>query len=414
MTFGEIARTLEANGYRPVPIKNGTKRPPMNKWSRFELDDASLRTYGQCGTGLLTGHLVGIDIDVLHEEAAAKLRVLAFGCLGFWPIRIGQSPKELIVYRTEKPFRKIQTRVFAIDGQPCKVEVLGEGQQFVAYATHPDTKEPYEWPDERCHPLITPLDDLPEVTKDQLNDFLTKAEGVLARYGTPVDTSADTAEAREHPEPPPNTGPSAYAEAALADEAKAVATAPVYTRDDTLNRAAFALGQLVGSGFLDRGRVQRTLEDAASANGLTHDDGLDTVRRTILSGIGAGLKEPRDVPEQQPKAKRPKTGIKAEADTTDLIDFALTEDGIALAFAHKYRDVLRYCHHTGGWYLWTGNHWRREQTKLAYAWCCEVCRQLAQHTKDESIRRTLARAATAAAVERHAQADRAFAVTSEI
>jgi len=47
----------------------------------------------------------------------------------------------------------------------------------------------------------------------------------------------------------------AYAEAALADEVKATATAQEGMRNDQLNRSAFALGQLVGSGLLAHASV---------------------------------------------------------------------------------------------------------------------------------------------------------------
>ena len=55
----------------------------------------------------------------------------------------------------------------------------------------------------------------------------------------------------------------AYAMTALRDEALLVATAVDGTRHDTLNRAAFSLGQLVGSGLLPESAVVTSLADAA-------------------------------------------------------------------------------------------------------------------------------------------------------
>jgi putative DNA primase/helicase len=107
----------------------------------------------------------------------------------------------------------------------------------------------------------------------------------------------------------------------------------------------------------------------------------------------------------QAKAKPP-------PDPRDLDGFDLTEDGIALAFAAKHRTALRYCHHTGAWYQWNGSIWRREETRIAFNWARQVCRELA--TDAGRAKATLSRASTAGAVERFAQADRAFAVTSEI
>ncbi len=86
--------------------------------------------------------------------------------------------------------------------------------------------------------------------------------------------------------------PRAYARAALDDEVNRVRNAPEGTRNDALNRAAHALGQLVGAGALDRGDVERALVGAALAAGL----GEREAERTIRSGIDAGEKEPRDIP----------------------------------------------------------------------------------------------------------------------
>jgi hypothetical protein len=84
--------------------------------------------------------------------------------------------------------------------------------------------------------------------------------------------------------------PDRYARAALTAESERVAAAPVGTRNDTLNRAAFALGRLVGAGLLDQGDVVRELDSAARRCGL----GRAEIRRTIRSGLTAGRRSPID------------------------------------------------------------------------------------------------------------------------
>jgi putative DNA primase/helicase len=103
----------------------------------------------------------------------------------------------------------------------------------------------------------------------------------------------------------------------------------------------------------------------------------------------------------------PKKERKAKAE--DLDGFARNEDGIALAFADKHRDQLRFCHTTGAWFIWTGSRWQKEETKLAFHWARDLCRELNADGEN-----ALAKAATSAAVERFAQSDRAFAVTGAI
>ena len=88
----------------------------------------------------------------------------------------------------------------------------------------------------------------------------------------------------------PISDPGRYGRAALSAESDRVASAPVGTRNDTLNRAAFALGRLVGAGLLDAADVVRELDVAARRAGL----GRVEVRRTIRSGLAAGRRSPID------------------------------------------------------------------------------------------------------------------------
>jgi len=94
----------------------------------------------------------------------------------------------------------------------------------------------------------------------------------------------------------PIAHPDRYAQAALTAEADRVARAPVGSRNDTLNRAAFALGRLVGGGLLDAGEVVHELEAAARFAGLSRAE----TRRTIRSGLTAGRRAPF-APDQRPR-----------------------------------------------------------------------------------------------------------------
>ncbi len=102
------------------------------------------------------------------------------------------------------------------------------------------------------------------------------------------------------------------------------------------------------------------------------------------------------------------------ADAANLASANLTEDGIASAFADHFKDRLRYCHDTGAWFEWDGNIWRKEETQLAFHWCRQICREVGQTVDSVKIKAILGKASTAAAVERFAKADRAFAVTAAI
>jgi hypothetical protein len=81
----------------------------------------------------------------------------------------------------------------------------------------------------------------------------------------------------------------AWALAALDAEIEKVRSAGEGQRNDTLNAAAFALGQIIGGGALNRTAVEGDLLAAAIACGLEDEES----RKTITSGLSSGLKEPR-------------------------------------------------------------------------------------------------------------------------
>lgn len=80
-----------------------------------------------------------------------------------------------------------------------------------------------------------------------------------------------------------------WAAAALRGEIERVRFAPEGTRNHTLNRAAFALGQIAGAGVLDTDAVESYLLQAAAAAGLGEREAALTVR----SGMTAGMARPR-------------------------------------------------------------------------------------------------------------------------
>jgi bifunctional DNA primase/polymerase-like protein len=81
----------------------------------------------------------------------------------------------------------------------------------------------------------------------------------------------------------------AYAMAALRAETERVAAARPGTRNVTLNRAAFSLGQLVAAGLIPPIPVITSLIDAARYAGLPEDEAI----RTVRSGMAAGARKPR-------------------------------------------------------------------------------------------------------------------------
>jgi hypothetical protein len=83
-----------------------------------------------------------------------------------------------------------------------------------------------------------------------------------------------------------------YVQAAVDGELAELASATPGTRNNTLNKVAFALGQWVASGELPEDEAQAMLFEAAFDCGLEEDE----TRKTMESGMSAGMQNPRSVP----------------------------------------------------------------------------------------------------------------------
>ena len=176
---------LVTNGYGILPIGPGTKKPGQFKrgawvdypeWNRHaerpttEVEIATWSAWPDCGVGIVGGAVAAVDIDIF-EDAGLALRIeqLARDRLGdTQALRIGKAPKRMLIYRTTAPFRGIKRH---------PLEVLCLGQQFLAYATHPDTGAPYVWPEEGLADLD--ITELPEITAEDASAFLDEAHALL-------------------------------------------------------------------------------------------------------------------------------------------------------------------------------------------------------------------------------------------
>lgn len=192
--FGE---TLVKNGYAVIPIMPGTKHPPnwMNHkkgdpWSAVTPSIERVREWNrdkrlvEAGVGINLGRTcVGVDLDILNPGLAADMLAWCEDNLGFGPpARIGLAPKRLLVFRVDAPIRKVTSKAFFdAEGRKCQVEILGDGEQFVAYAVHPDTKKPYEWPDDDL--IDTPYTSLPLITLADANEIRTAFEKMCQDRG---------------------------------------------------------------------------------------------------------------------------------------------------------------------------------------------------------------------------------------
>lgn len=183
--FSDIAEPLLKNGYHPIPVVAGDKRPAIADWTninykaRPELLQELRARFPRASTGVLLGAICVLDIDVLDPETADRCRDLVTARLGQAPCRFGKHPKAALFFRVDgAPFKKMATKAFVINGLKAQVEILCEGQQVVVFGDHPDTKKPYHWEGES--PLTVPVSGLPSISVGAAEELIKALEMELS------------------------------------------------------------------------------------------------------------------------------------------------------------------------------------------------------------------------------------------
>src|SRR5262249_23322864 len=136
--------------------------------------------YGTDNTGVLAKNAPGLDDDITIPEPADAIEALArehFEERGDIHVRFGKPPKRLIPLRTDEPFTKLFRVFTAPDGTEQKIEILGDGQQYVVDGIHPDTGKPYNWHGGDLETIKR--EDLPYVRREDMERFLDAATKLL-------------------------------------------------------------------------------------------------------------------------------------------------------------------------------------------------------------------------------------------
>jgi hypothetical protein len=335
MTLGSDAAAVErrkllAAGFLPIPCIG--KRPAPAGWQDLKATDALIEKWVKAypdavNTGVLCRTAPTVDIDVTDPDAAAEIEAMVFDVVGEkCAVRFGKRPKRAILFKAEKSFPKAATPAFtAPNGDACKVEILGNGQQVVVAGTHPDTKEAYVW-----HGELGERASLPVLTQEKAEIIISKAAEIMRARGWQEATKPSLNGATGAAAPATAAAVEfdtmygererKYASAALAGSSRDLAAMMKDSgRNDALNRFAFRLGTLAARGWIDRHHVEVELTNAAQACGLVKEDGIRSVRATIASGLGDGLKCPADdldapkaplAPDGAPKVSEPPRSIR--------------------------------------------------------------------------------------------------------
>lgn len=225
----QLRLTLLQGGYAPIKIIG--KAPHFGRWQDIEITEELIKSkeWDRDGralnTGLRCGKLVGLDLDFdggyLLEKFIERIENHA---TRFYPssvIRIGNAPRELWVYRCAQEVRSRRSNSYATAAEYTSyriakaaagddyhaqlkaleqnyyhsyaIDIIGHGKQFAAFGIHPNTDQPFDWPDQ---PLPA-FEDLPEITEDQIawllkefEDFMEEetAKGVVLQTAKGVST----------------------------------------------------------------------------------------------------------------------------------------------------------------------------------------------------------------------------------
>lgn len=313
-------------GYEPIPIRSGRKMPPMKGWQEVRIalshDEDTITPWaddfpGALSTGIRTRYTPGGDIDVKDQEVADEIEHAWTGMLSGTIInRIGLPPKRLIPFRCTKPFKKVAATFKAPDDVVHKVEILGDGQQFVAEGIHETTQQPYRWSVEGGL-LRVAHENLPLVDEEIARRLMEVARAIMRGAGW-EETNAQGKNKTDKPKSKSNgaarhqsdddadhagaiaePGSTIYGRSALRYECDALAAMlPDSGRNNALNNAALKLFSLVAGGELheEQDQVRERLFAAADKCGLVQDTGAYAVNATIESGAKAGLARPRRAP----------------------------------------------------------------------------------------------------------------------
>lgn len=188
-TYSDVALSLLRNGYEPVPIEPGQKKITIAGWSTVDINENTVRnwcrSHSKHGVGIRTTRNPAIDIDILDPVAADLAAEAVVSVLGTEPpMRVGQAPKRLFICRTDTPFRKLRREYVDDLGEIHAVEILGQGQQFVAYNIHPVTKKPFMWGLDE--PTSIASKDLPLLTPEIVMAVLRAIDAALIKHGWSV------------------------------------------------------------------------------------------------------------------------------------------------------------------------------------------------------------------------------------
>jgi putative DNA primase/helicase len=357
-------------GFNAIPLHTGTKIPALESWKRYtvhrqtEEELLALPWSAETANIAIVNGINGIrtiDIDE-SDDADTLFHLIELLGLDFeypWIVHTpGRGGGIHIHFQCNEGLTLTSKGVLTGDplpGQPFKQIELRWSNCLTVFppSIHPDVpadaqdyERRYDW---LFHSVPQPLAVIPvRVVEAAFNQVATiqKAKPQEAPAPPPDDQAAAIEDER------PTVHYDAWSQKALDQEISLLHSAPEGQRNSQLNRAAFALGQIIGAKLLDRPTVEEELYRTALACRLNEKEILPTIK----SGIDAGTRKPR-LPKQVYKTREPafKLPPMRKIDDKTLADFSADDQGHAEAVHWLYGKYLAH-NDAYGWMIWNGTH----------------------------------------------------------
>jgi hypothetical protein len=281
-------------GLSVIPVRARSKGPPLVDWSKYRhrrADEAVVKKWlsrwPDANPAIITGRISGVIVLDADGPAAKATLASTSGVPATWTVRTPNGQHYYFRYprHLQRAGGRIKNFVKKLPGLDLRAD---GGYAIASGSVHPFGGV-YAW-ESGLSPDDVALAEPPDWLKELL-DFEEDEDGNVQETGNGVHTPEarqDNAGGKSH---------RSYGEAALRGEVEKVSQSTEGSRNDQLNRSAFALGQLVADNVIDQAEVERELETAAHVAGLGSDPncGTDGIRATIHSGLQAGKRRPRRV-----------------------------------------------------------------------------------------------------------------------
>lgn len=274
-----VALCMTEHGYRVFPCHPEDKRPATGHgWHDATTDSTKIlrwwRDHAEYLVGLHTSGLLVVDLDVTSADSSS---------INWWKRTCTDHGHD---WKRDRSVRTPSGGVHVYFRLPEDADVRLQTAGFLA--PHVDTRAdgPYViaagsvLPDGRAYTVLVDVE--PREAPEWLLELLAAPEPEASVDWDSVTLSRDDWEFEDG---------STYGLAALESELDRLREAPEGSRNDTLNTASFRLGQLIAAEHIDGNYAVLWLYQVGQEVGLSEPE----TRRTIESGMSAGLQHPRVV-----------------------------------------------------------------------------------------------------------------------